>query len=81
MKFTAFITVGLKDEMLDPEANTMLETLNNEGFQAETLKVEQKFTVTFQAPSKKKACTQANSMCEHLLANPDLQKYELEVMG
>ncbi|MCL2460561.1 MAG: phosphoribosylformylglycinamidine synthase subunit PurS [Euryarchaeota archaeon] len=81
MNFTASITVGLKDGMLDPEANTILKALNNQGFHAETLKAERKFTVTFLALNKDDAHAQAVSMCEQLLANPVIQRYEIEVLG
>jgi len=57
--------------MLDPEANTILKALNNQGFHAEALKVERKFTVIFPSPSKDDAHAQAVLMCEQLLANPD----------
>jgi phosphoribosylformylglycinamidine synthase len=80
MNFTVSITVGLKDGMLDPEANTILKALNNQGFHAEAFKVERKFTVTFQARSKDDAHAHAVSMCEQLLANPVIQKYEIEVL-
>ncbi|MDR2854922.1 MAG: phosphoribosylformylglycinamidine synthase subunit PurS [Methanomicrobiales archaeon] len=79
MNFTACITVGLKDGMLDPEATTILKALNNQGFHVESLKAEQKFTAIFEATSKSDAHAQAVSMCEQLLANPVIQRYEIEV--
>ena len=80
MNFTAHITVGLKDGMLDPEAITILKAINNLGFCAESFKVEQRFTVTFEATNKDDAYAQANSMCEQLLANPVIQRYTIEVL-
>ena len=79
MSFTACITVGLKDGMLDPEAITILKAINNLGFHAERFKVEQKFTVTFEATNKDDAHAKAVSMCEQLLANPVIQRYKIEV--
>lgn len=80
MNFTAYITVGLKDGMLDPEANTILKALNNQGFRAEQFKAERKFTITFDALSREDAQAQAVSMCEQLLANPVIQRYTIEVL-
>jgi phosphoribosylformylglycinamidine synthase len=48
MNFTASITVGLKNGMLDPETNTILKALNNQGFHAETFKNESPVTSRFQ---------------------------------
>jgi phosphoribosylformylglycinamidine (FGAM) synthase PurS component len=45
--------------MLDPEANTILKALNNQGFHVEALKAERKFMVTFSAHSTDDAHAQA----------------------
>jgi len=79
MNFTACITVGLKDGMLDPEATTILKALNNQGFHVENFKAERKFTIIFEATNKDNAHAQAVSMCEQLLANPVIQQYDIEV--
>jgi phosphoribosylformylglycinamidine synthase len=80
MYFTAQITVGLKEGILDPEASTILKALQNQGFQAEQFKAERKFTVTFDAADPDDAKMQALSMCEQFLVNPVIQRYEIEVM-
>ena len=81
MYFTAQITVGLKEGILDPEASTILKALQSQGFHAEQFKAERKFTVTFDAKDPDDARKQAVSMCEQLLANPVIQRYEIEVIG
>ena len=80
MNFTAYITVGLKEGMLDPEANTILKALNNQGFDVKSLKAGRRFTVVFDAPTKDDAYAMAEAMCIDFLANPVIQRYDIEVL-
>jgi phosphoribosylformylglycinamidine synthase len=79
MKFTVTIKIALKEGMLDPEARAMQNALANLGFQTEKLTSARLFTVTFDAKDKEAAKAQATKMCERLLANPVIHRYEIEV--
>ncbi|MCQ8893715.1 MAG: phosphoribosylformylglycinamidine synthase subunit PurS [Methanolinea sp.] len=81
MKFLVRITISLKEGVLDPEASLIRRALENLGFQTEELKTARQFIVRFDADDELQARERAKTMCERLLANPVIQKYEIEVLG
>jgi phosphoribosylformylglycinamidine synthase PurS subunit len=79
MKYTAKITIALKDGMLNPEARAIQHALANLGFTTESLSTARVFFVTLEAASAGAAQAEAEKMCERLLANPVIHRYEVEV--
>ena len=79
MKCTVRITISLKKGMLDPEARAIRHALENLGFATEALSTARIFLVTLEAAGEKEAKERAAEMCERLLANPVIHRYEIEV--
>lgn len=79
MMYTATITIGLKEGMLDPEAMAIQHALGNLGFVVDDLKTEKLFSVRFPAESEEEAEKKARAMVERLLANPVIHRYRIEV--
>ena len=79
MKFDVTITVGLKEGMLDPEAQTIKNAIKNLGYETESLKTARLFRIRLDAANKAAARKMAEKMCERLLANPIIHKFEIEV--
>lgn len=80
MMFLIRITITLKEGMLDPEATAIRHALANLGYPTDDLKSAQQFLIRFEAGSEKEAREQAMGMCERLLANPVIHRYEIEVL-
>lgn len=79
MKFTAEITISLKEGMRDPEAGAIQDALLNLGFPVDHLHTARVFSVEMEAPDASAAEVQARQMCERLLANPVIHDYRIEV--
>jgi phosphoribosylformylglycinamidine synthase len=80
MKCRVRITISLKGGMLDPEARAIRHALENLGFATEALSTARVFLVTMEAADRKEAEQRAAEMCERLLANPVIHRYEIEVV-
>lgn len=80
MRFTVTITIALKEGMLDPEAEAIRHALANLGFGIDSLGTARMFRLQYDAPDAAAARAQAARMCERLLANPIIHRYEIEVM-
>ncbi|QSZ67713.1 phosphoribosylformylglycinamidine synthase, purS protein [Methanofollis aquaemaris] len=81
MKFTAKVTIGLKEGMLDPEARAIQHALANIGFETEGLSTARVFTIALDAEDRAAAQALVEQMCERLLANPVIHRYEVEVLA
>ena len=79
MKFDVRITVGLKEGMLDPEATTIQNAIKNLGYPTDSLKTARLFTMRLEAKDAAAARAMAEKMCERLLANPIIHRYEIGV--
>jgi len=79
MKCRVRITISLKGGMLDPEARAIRHALENLGFATEALSTARVFLVTMEAAERKEAEKKAAEMCERLLANPVIHRFEVEV--
>ena len=80
MKVKVRITISLKKGILDPEAKAIRHALENLGFPTEDLSTARVFLVTLETANKPEAAAQAAKMCERLLANPVIHRYEVEVL-
>ncbi|HOS81350.1 MAG TPA: phosphoribosylformylglycinamidine synthase subunit PurS [Methanolinea sp.] len=78
--FLVRITISLKEGVLDPEASLIRRALENLGFPTGELKTSRQFLVRFHAENADDARKRAEAMCERLLANPVIHRYEIEVM-
>jgi phosphoribosylformylglycinamidine synthase len=81
MKFTVTITVALKEGLLDPEGKAIQDAIKNLGFATHSLRTARLFRIGLDAPDKRAAEAMAQKMCERLLANPVIHRYEIEVAG
>jgi phosphoribosylformylglycinamidine synthase len=80
VKVKVRITISLKKGILDPEAKAIRHALENLGFATEDLSTARVFLVTMEAADTPEAAAQAAKMCERLLANPVIHRYEVEVL-
>jgi phosphoribosylformylglycinamidine synthase len=81
MKFDVTITIALKEGMLDPEATAIRNAIANLGYRTESLRTARLFRIRLDAPDREAAKAIAQKMCERLLANPVIHRYEIEVAG
>jgi phosphoribosylformylglycinamidine synthase subunit PurS len=81
MKFDVTITIALKEGMLDPEASAIRNAITNLGYTTESLKTARLFRIRLDAKDREAAKVMAQKMCERLLANPVIHRYEIEVAG
>ncbi|MGB4235513.1 MAG: phosphoribosylformylglycinamidine synthase subunit PurS [Methanoregulaceae archaeon] len=79
MMFLTKITIGLKEGMLDPEAQAISRALENLGFPTDGIRTERVFLIRFDAADYRDAEEKGRRMCERLLANPVIHRYEIEV--
>ena len=80
MEYVVKIKVELKPGMLDPEAITIENALNNLGFKASNLHTARLFTFSVQAGSSDEAIAEADQVGKKLLANPVIHNYSIEVL-
>ena len=78
MKARVFVT--LKNGVLDPQGKAIGHALNNLGFNA-VGEVRQGKVIDLELSEKDEARARANvkEMCEKLLANTIIEKYEIEI--
>ena len=78
MKARVFVT--LKNGVLDPQGKAIGHALNNLGFEA-VGEVRQGKVIDIELAGKDEARARANlkDMCEKLLANTVIEKYEIEL--
>ena len=77
--YTAVVTVRLKRGVLDPEAETTQQALERLGFELRGLRSADRFEVDLEAADAAAAEDRATEMAEHLLANPTIHDYNVEV--
>lgn len=76
----ARIHVTLKPVVLDPQGDAVLTGLHQLGFsQVSAVRVGKYLEVTIQAQSQEDAAAQTRQMCERLLANPVIERYDFDI--
>lgn len=76
----ARIHVMLKPVVLDPQGDAVLTGLHQLGFsQVAAVRVGKYLEVTLQAASHEDATAQTRQMCERLLANPVIERYDFDI--
>ncbi|HMK15560.1 MAG TPA: phosphoribosylformylglycinamidine synthase subunit PurS [Methanomicrobiales archaeon] len=79
MNFDVEVRISLKPGILDPEARAIQHALADLGFPTKSLSTARVFSFSVEAKDREEACGQARQMCERLLANPVIHRYEVEV--
>ncbi len=78
--FNAKLNVTLRKSVLDPQGQTVLESLHSMGFdQTESLRVGKFFEVRLKAKDEADAKIQIDAMCDKLLINPVIEDYTVEL--
>lgn len=78
----ARITVLPRPEILDPQGKAILSALERLGFSSlSDLRAGKSFELSLVAEDRAAAAQQIRAMCEQLLYNPLLERYEIEIEG
>jgi len=74
------VRVRLKPSVLDPQGKTVLAALRNLGFgDVHDVRVGKVIELKVEGESEDAVKGGVEQMCEHLLANPVIEEYEIEV--
>jgi phosphoribosylformylglycinamidine synthase len=79
MNFDVEVRISLKPGILDPEARAIQHALADLGFPTTRLSTARIFSLSVEARDRREAEEMARQMCERLLANPVIHRYEVEV--
>ncbi len=79
MRFDVKITIALKEGMLDPEARAIQNALAHLGVPTLSLSTARQFSIGIDAMDREQAEATARAICERLLANPVIHRYDIEV--
>jgi len=79
MNFDVEVRITLKPGILDPEARAIQHALADLGFPTGRLTTARIFSISMEAGDRAEAEEKARQMCERLLANPVIHRYEVEV--
>jgi phosphoribosylformylglycinamidine synthase len=80
MKFSARVTVLLKEGIGDPQGQTIEKALPVLGFEGvHDVRVGKLIELTVEAASSEEARARVDDMCEKLLANPVIESYEVTI--
>ena len=79
MNFDVEVRITLKPGILDPEARAIQHALSDLGFPTQRLSTARLFSLSLEAGDRSQAGEMARQMCERLLANPVIHRYEVEV--
>ena len=76
----AQITVYFKDGILDPQGQTIQQSLASMGFAGvKQLRAGKAFDVELESMAPGDAMKQLSQMCDRLLVNPTIEKYQIEL--
>ncbi len=79
MNFDVEVKISLKQGILDPEARAIQHALADLGFPTGKLSTARVYSLSMEAGDRAEAEEKARQMCERLLANPVIHRYEVEV--
>jgi len=79
MNFDVEVRVTLKPGILDPEARAIQHALADLGFPTTRLSTARIFSLSIEAADRADAEAKAREMCERLLANPVIHRFEVKV--
>ncbi len=76
----AKVTVSLKQDVMDPQGNAVGQALHTLGHaNVRRVRVGRSFELLLETEDLEKARTQVKDMCEALLANTVIERYDIEV--
>ena len=82
MRFRAQVRVAPKPSINDPEGDAIGSALARLGFEdVDSVRSGKYFDITLDATDAVAAETSVRQMCEKLLANPVIERYELHVLA
>ncbi len=79
MNFDIEVRISLKPGILDPEARAIQHALSDLGFPTTKLSTARIFSLSVEAEDRDQAGEMGRQMCERLLANPVIHRYEVKV--
>lgn len=80
MKYLAKVFISLKPAVNDPEGLTIRGALHSLGYEAVgSVRAGKYFQVEIESEDERQAAAMVNEMCERLLANPVMERYEFDV--
>ena len=79
MNYDIEVRITLKQGILDPESRAIQHALADLGFPTSRLSTARIFSISMEAADRAEAEEKARQMCERLLANPVIHRYEVEV--
>ncbi len=78
--FQATVNVTLKKSVLDPQGQTVLQSLKSIGFsEAKKVRVGKYFIVEIDSKDKAGAEKKIKDMCDQLLINPVIEEYSYDL--
>ena len=79
MRFVARVLVRPKAEVRDPQGEAVLAALRSLGHDVAEVRTGKEIVVTFEAEDENAARLTAERMGDQLLANPVIERYEVEI--
>ena len=80
MKYLAKVFISLKPAVNDPEGLTIHGALHSLGYEAVgSVRAGKYFQIEIESEDERQAAAMVNEMCERLLANPVMERYEFDV--
>lgn len=80
-KFKAQVKVTLKDNVLDPQGKTILQSLHSLGFEGvKDVRFGKLISLILEGSSMKEAETHVNTMCQKLLANTVIEDFLIDIV-
>lgn len=82
MRFRAHVRVAPKPTISDPEGDTIADALGRLGFKnVQSLRSGKYFDIVVDEADADSAQDSVRQMCEKLLANPVIERFEFEVVA
>ena len=82
LRYRAHIRVAPKPTINDPEGDTIASALGRLGFEnVQSVRAGKYFDVVVEADDETAAEDSVRQMCEKLLANPVIERYELDIQA
>jgi len=76
----ARITVSFKEGLLDPQGQTIQQSLTSLGFRGvQRVRAGKSFEVELEPMPRDEAERQLSQMCDRLLVNPTIETYQIEL--
>jgi phosphoribosylformylglycinamidine synthase len=76
----AKITVSLKEDVMDPQGNAVSRALHTLGHSSvKSVRVGRYFDLVLDVEDEESALTEANAICEALLANLVIENYQVAI--